>query len=420
MVNRPEILAIVQARGGSKGLPNKNLRDLGGHPLLAYSIASSLAAKHVTRTIISTDSDSIAEAARRYGAHVPFLRPAELAEDDTPDFPLFAHALDWLEKHEGYRPQFVVQLRPTTPLRPCGMIDRAIEIMLEDVTADCVRGVTPPKQTPYKMWRNGANGYLLPLMQTEFAEPYNMPRQKLPPVFWQTGHIDVIRATTILQKKSLTGDRVRPILIDSDYCVDIDTLEDLESAARTLAQGRLEIDRPHSLPGESSSVWPETVELVVFDFDGVFTDNRVIVLQDGREAVVCHRGDGMGISMLHRHGVKMLVLSTETNPAVAARCGKLKLEYVQSVSNKVERLAAIAAERGIPWTSVVYLGNDINDLECMRAVGLAVAPADAHPDVLPYAKLILKNRGGVGAVREFCDLFLHHLNRNSQHHATHS
>jgi N-acylneuraminate cytidylyltransferase len=415
MVNRPEVLAIVQARGGSKGLPNKNLRDLDGHPLLAYSIASALAAKHVTRTILSTDSVAIADTARAYGAEVPFMRPAELAEDDTPDFPLFTHALHWLAEHENYRPELVVQLRPTTPLRPRGMVDRAIEIMLKDHAADCVRGVTPPKQTPYKMWRIGEDGCLLPLLQTEFAEPYNMPRQKLPPTFWQTGHIDVIRSTTILQKKSLTGNRVRPILVDPCYCVDIDTAEDLDSAAQALAEGKLEIDCPSPLKPMPDSIWPEKIELVVFDFDGVFTDNRVIVLQDGREAVVCHRGDGMGISMLHRHGVKMLVLSTETNASVAARCNKLKLECVQGVANKLERLKGIAADRGLPLSNIAYVGNDVNDLECMRAVGLAVVPADAHSDVVPHAQLMLKNRGGVGAVREFCDLVILHFKKDSFH-----
>ena len=126
VVNRPEVLAIVQARGGSKGLPRKNLRLLRGHPLVAYSIASGLAARSITRVIMSTDDEEIAEVARQYGAEVPFMRPAELADDDTPDFPLFEHALAWLAEHEDYRPETVVQLRPTTPLRPRGMLDEAV------------------------------------------------------------------------------------------------------------------------------------------------------------------------------------------------------------------------------------------------------------------------------------------------------
>ncbi len=129
LVTTPEVLAIVQARGGSKGLPRKNLRLLRGHPLVAYSIASGLAARSITRVIMSTDDEEIAEVGRAYGAEAPFLRPAELAEDDTPDFPVVRARLAWLAKHEGYLPEIVVQLRPTTPLRPRGMLDEAVRIL---------------------------------------------------------------------------------------------------------------------------------------------------------------------------------------------------------------------------------------------------------------------------------------------------
>jgi N-acylneuraminate cytidylyltransferase len=126
VVNRPEVLAIVQARGGSKGLPRKNLRLLRGHPLVSYSIASARAARSISRIILSTDDEEIADVGREYGAEVPFMRPAELAQDDTLDFPLFDHAIRWLAEHENYRPDAVVQLRPTTPLPPtrCGATAR--------------------------------------------------------------------------------------------------------------------------------------------------------------------------------------------------------------------------------------------------------------------------------------------------------
>jgi N-acylneuraminate cytidylyltransferase len=419
LVTRPEVLAVVQARGGSKGLPGKNIRDLFGHPLVAYSVASAKAARQITRIIISTDCEKIAEVARKYGAEVPFIRPPQLAEDNTPDFPLFQHALETLKSQSGYMPDLVVQLRPTTPLRPVGMVDEAIEIMLNSADADCVRGVTTPKQTPYKMWRNGENGFLAPLMETEFAEPYNMPRQSLPATYWQTGHIDVIRTRTITEQHSLTGRKVLPLMIDQSYCVDIDTAADLEHAASLLQQGRMKIDLP-SISGDlNSAELPSSIDLVVFDFDGVFTDNRVIVLQDGREAVICNRSDGMGVSLLKKQGMKMLVLSTETNPVVAARCQKLGLDYVHGIENKLEKLRALAAERDIPLSRIAYLGNDVNDLECLRAVGLAVVPADAHLAVHSFAKLKLNNRGGEGAVREFCDFMLLNFNRNASHVSSH-
>ena len=319
MVKRPEILAVVQARGGSKGLPRKNLRLLRGHPLVAYSIASALAARSITRVIMSTDDEEIAHVARQYGAEVPFLRPAELARDDTLDFPLFDQAISWLAEHENYHPQVVVQLRPTTPLRPRGLLDEAVAILQSDPAADCVRGVTIPKQTPYKMWRDGEDGCLLPLMDTAFAEPFNMPRQQLPMAYWQTGHVDAIRTTTITQKGSLTGTRVRPVMVDGNYCVDIDTLVDFDLAERAMRQKHLDIDVPQGAGARTLRAWPKQIDLLVFDFDGVFTDNRVLVLEDGREAAWCNRGDGMGLSLLRDAGLPMFVLSTEENPIVAAR-----------------------------------------------------------------------------------------------------
>ncbi|MDH7515010.1 MAG: HAD hydrolase family protein [Bacteroidota bacterium] len=148
------------------------------------------------------------------------------------------------------------------------------------------------------------------------------------------------------------------------------------------------------------------IRLLVFDFDGVMTDNTVIVFQDGKEAVVCHRGDGLGVTRLKQIGFPMLVLSTETNPVVRARCDKLGIECLNGVGDKLSILKRIAAERGIDAREVAYVGNDVNDLECMRWAGFPIAVADAHPAVLGTARYVTKSRGGHGAVREIADLFL--------------
>jgi len=153
MVAKPEVLALIPARGGSKGIPRKNIRDFAGAPLIAYSIAAGLQARHVTRVIVSTDDEEIAAVARQWGAETPFLRPAEFAQDDTTDLPVFQQALAWLAEHENYHPDFVVQLRPTSPVRPVGLIDEAIDLMLTNPQADCVRGVVPSGQNPFKMWQ---------------------------------------------------------------------------------------------------------------------------------------------------------------------------------------------------------------------------------------------------------------------------
>ncbi len=408
---RLEVLGVVQARGGSKGIPGKNIRNLGGHPLIAYSIASAHASATITRLIISTDDAEIAEVAKVYGAEVPFVRPDALATDDAPDYPLFEHALTWFKSNENYVPQVIVQLRPTSPLRPKGAIDAAVKMLSADNKADCVRTVILSQQNPYKMWRTGEK-YLVPLLGDAFPEPYNMPRQKLPKTYWQTGHLDVIRYETIIEKKSLTGERVLPLIIEPKYCTDIDTPEDWEHAEWKLSRNNLDIDLPSDdvqniqSANNLKNTIPARPDLVVLDFDGVLTDNRVWVSESGEESVACNRSDGMGLSMLRKNGIRVIVLSTERNPVVAARCKKLNLPCDQGIDDKRSALLRLAKKYDANLDDVVYIGNDVNDLECICMVGCGIAVADAHPTVLNAADVVLTNRGGYGAVREFCDLLL--------------
>jgi len=237
-----EVLVLIPARGGSKSIPRKNIRSFAGHPLIAYSIAAGLAAESVTRVIVSTDDDEIAAASRRYGADTPFLRPAEHSQDATPDLPVFQHALKWLAQHEGYRPEIVVQLRPTSPLRRIWHIDQAVYRLLERPEADAVRTVCAPFQNPFKMWRIGADGFMRPLVDIGFKEPYNMPRQALPDVYWQTGYVDAAWADTILKKNSMTGERILPLVIDPGEWIDIDSPDDWRRAERLLESGEVSTD----------------------------------------------------------------------------------------------------------------------------------------------------------------------------------
>lgn len=229
-----EVLAIIPARGGSKSIPRKNIRPLCGRPLIAYSIAAALSAETVTRTIVSTDDEEIAEVSRAYGAETPFLRPAEFSQDATPDLPVFRHALEWLAENEGYEPEIVVQLRPTSPFRRTAHIDGAVYRLLERPDADSVRTVCTPFQNPFKMWRIGPDGLMQPLLKTEFKEPYNMPRQALPDVYWQTGYVDAAWSDTILTKNSMTGERILPLVIDPAEWIDIDSPDDWRRAERLL------------------------------------------------------------------------------------------------------------------------------------------------------------------------------------------
>lgn len=407
MVSSPEVLAIIPARGGSKGIPHKNIREFAGYPLIAYSIAAGLQAQNVTRVVVSTDDSEIAEAATRYGGEVPFMRPLALAQDDTVDLPVFEHALKWLRENDDYRPDLVVQLRPTSPLRPTDLVDRAIQLMLEHSEADSARGVVPAGQNPHKMWRINAEGELIPLLKVEgIDEPYNAPRQMLPPVYWQTGHIDVIRPRVILEKQSMSGDVILPVVIEQSYTVDIDTERDWKRYEWLVREEVLDI----VYPGKRPRSLPEKVSLVVFDFDGVMTDDRVWVNQDGIESVAANRRDGMGIELLLKAGFKSVIISSEPNPVVAARAEKIGLPYFYGVEDKASLLKRYLEKENISQEETVYVGNDINDLPCFPIVACAVVVADAHPKARQKADLILSRPGGHGAVREICDILLDRYN----------
>ena len=245
-MTNPEILALIPARGGSKGIPRKNIRPFAGFPLIAYSISAALQAQNKMRVIVSTDDQEIAEIARQFGAETPFLRPAELAADQTTDLPVFQHALHWLAEHENYHPEMVLHLHATSPVRPRGFVDQAVRLLRENPEVECVRSVVAPAQTPYKMWRiDPQSGRMVPLLAIPgMSEPYNTPRQQLPATYLQTGHANAIRPATILQG-SMTGKAILPLIVDGSYEVDMDSIADWEHGEWVVATKALDM------------VWPE-------------------------------------------------------------------------------------------------------------------------------------------------------------------
>lgn len=402
------ILALIPARGGSKGILRKNIRSFAGYPLIAWSIAAARQSELVTRVVVSTDDDEIASVAHAWGAETPFMRPADLAQDKTTDLPVFEHALKWLEDVEGYRPDVVVQLRPTSPIRPKTMVDDAVRILLAHEDADCVRGVVPAGQNPFKMWRfSGEEKPLQPLLEIPgIAEPYNAPRQILPPVYWQTGHIDVIRVATIANKNSLTGDVIFPLLIDPKYTVDIDTLSDWGKYEDVIYSGLDVVS-----PGKSRRAMPETIRMIICDFDGVVTDNLVLTDENGKETVSASRSDSMHIKTLREKGVEVMVLSSEPNPVVKARAKKMGVEAIHGVGlkDKGRVMREILEQKKVRAEDVIYIGNDLNDLPCFEIAGWSVAVADAYPEVLRAADHVLTKPGGRGAIRELCEIVLKKL-----------
>lgn len=216
-----EILAVIPARGGSKSILRKNIKLLAGKPLIAWSIEAAKQSRLLTRVIVSTDDEEIAAVAKQYGAEAPFLRPVELAGDETPDTPVFEHCVAWLQEHEGYRPDIIVHLRPTGPLRTAQEIDGAISLLLRHSEADSVRSVEEPEKPPFKMWKPEGE-YMVPFAPLAgMRDAHTAPRQLLPKVYQTTADIGVFWTRTLRDKKSIIGERVLPFVL-ARPTVDID------------------------------------------------------------------------------------------------------------------------------------------------------------------------------------------------------
>lgn len=226
------ILAVVPARGGSKGIPRKNIKPLAGKPLIAWTLDAAKASKHVTRTIVSTDDEEIAAVAKEHGGEVPFLRPKEISQDLSTDVEFLLHALGELKKADGYEPDIVLRLPPTSPLRVAEDIDLGIETLLNDPEADASRPIVESPKHPYKMWSIDGK-YLVPFLPESFTgmeEPHNGPRQLLPKVYIHTGAMDVIRRKTLEEQKSTSGKKLAYFFMSAERSANIDSPIDFDIA----------------------------------------------------------------------------------------------------------------------------------------------------------------------------------------------
>jgi CMP-N,N'-diacetyllegionaminic acid synthase len=231
----PLTYAIIPARGGSKGVPRKNIRLLKGFPLIAYSIAAAQLSKMTDRVIVSTESSEIAEIAQQYGAEVPFLRPAEYAQDRSPDIDFVRHAIDWFAQNETDQPELFVHLRPTTPLREPAFIDKAIDDIIKNNEATALRSVHELAEPPQKMFAI-ENGYLTGFFPGETRpEYYNLPRQEFPKAYHPNGYVDIIRTGYVTKANALHGPRM--IGFVTPFTIEIDSPDDFSRLEYTLEKG---------------------------------------------------------------------------------------------------------------------------------------------------------------------------------------
>lgn len=395
-----EVLALIPARGGSKGLPGKNVLPLGGVPLLAHSIAHARRSASVTRVVVSTDDPTIASVARRYGAEV-VDRPPAIAGDAATSESALQHALDHLLETEAYDPDLVVFLQATSPIRHPDDIERALD------TLDAERADTLFSSCRLEgfLWRRAGNG----LESFSYDWQRRQRRQDAPEDLVENGSIYIFRPKMLRDTGNRLGGRIATYVMHPLCSLQVDGADDFRAIDGLIAAGvvppsgaeQLEGTTPGGIAGLMAGV-----RLLALDFDGVLTDNRVLVDQNGREAVSCDRSDGLGLARAREAGLDIVIISTERNPVVTARATKLGIPCEQGCDDKLATLQGLAHARGLSPGEIAYVGNDVNDLACLRWCGIPIAVGDAYPEVIAAARLVTRARGGAGAVREVCDLLV--------------
>ncbi|QHY97746.1 N-acylneuraminate cytidylyltransferase [Streptomyces sp. S4.7] len=381
------VLAVIPARGGSKGVPAKNLAQVGGVPLVVRAVRACRAARLVTDVVVSTDDAAIADAARAAGAEV-VLRPAAIAGDTATSEAAVLHAMDAYGAMRGaaHRTDVVLLVQCTSPFITAGDLDGVVSAVTGG-GADSALTVAP---THGFIWRSESDG-----LGVNHDKSNRPRRQDRPQEFLETGAAYAMRAEGFREAGHRFFGRTELVSTDPERVLEIDDPHDLERA-RALAPL---LDTP-GLPGRAD------IDAVVLDFDGTQTDDRVLVDSEGRETVAVHRGDGLGIAALRRAGLELLILSTEQNPVVAARARKLRVPVLHGIDRKDLALKQWCDEHGVTPDRVLYVGNDVNDLPCFALAGWPVAVASAHDAVRAAARAVTTTPGGAGAIREIATWLL--------------
>ncbi|GAY16515.1 acylneuraminate cytidylyltransferase [Mycobacterium sp. shizuoka-1] len=379
------VVAVIPARGGSKGVPGKNLTRVGGVPLVARAILTAHQVPAIDAVYVSTDDSAIAEVAQQFGAEV-INRPDSLSGDTASSEAALLHALDVLAAEgAGGGPATLAFLQATSPFIPARSLARAVSSVRAG-DFDAMFSAVPFHGFIWRLSADGAVGI-------NHDASVRLRRQDREPEFLETGAFYVMNVAGFRSAKHRFFGRVGVELLPAETAIEIDTPTDL-ALARAVA----------ATVGADSQAVP--ARALVMDFDGVHTDNRALIDTNGNEFALVNRSDGMGIERLRAAGVPLLIISKERVPIVLSRAEKLGIEAVCGIDDKVAHLRAWCHERSIPLADTAYVGNDINDLGCLDAVGWPVAVADAHPEVIEAARVVLTAAGGSGAIREISDRIL--------------
>lgn len=363
------ILGVIPARGGSKGIPRKNIKEICGKPLIAWSIEAAQKSLLLDDFIVSTEDDEIKKISSFYGAKV-LDRPNHLASDEATTISVLQHIIKELN------PDIIVVLQPTSPIRSNTLIDNCIE-KFNKFNAD-----------------NLATGYVCKFR--EFGSYDNLRRQDLKGFFYDDGNVYVLKRDLILSGK-WSGNNIEKFFTKREENYEIDDHIDffiVEKLLEKEIQNRL-----------APSI--KKIKLLAMDIDGVFTDAGMYYSENGDELKKFNTRDGKGIELLKKAGIKTAIITQEETNIVQKRGKKLNVDYIfQNVKDKRNSVEELIQKEALKLDEIAYIGDDLNDNEILKIVGLSATPADGIIENKKVVKYICRNKGGEGCVREFCELIL--------------
>lgn len=376
-------VAIIPARGGSKGVLKKNLRKVNGKTLVARAII--VASRTCETVIVTTDSKDIAEEAFANGALV-VDRPENISGDEASSESAIGHVIETMELWEDQ----IAFIQCTSPFIDSGMLHEALN-KLETKEADVLFSAIEDHGFiwEFKARQWGPKGH---------QKDERPRRQELAPSVRETGAFYVFSAAEFMKSGSRFHGKVKPVITNSLFSMEIDSEEDLKQA-QLLAP---------IWTSQAPELSFSNIQIIFSDFDGVLTDNKVHMNQIGIESVTASRADGLAVKILSNKGVRVVVVSSEKNPVTVRRCQKMGVECISGVGDKGLSIKNYLRDADIRPEQALFLGNDVNDLSAGDEVGMLLAVRDANADFKLAASYLLQSRGGEGALRELADIIQSH------------
>lgn len=375
-------IGIIPARGGSKGLPKKNILEISGFPLIYWSIEAAKKSMLLDDFYVSTDDMEIAEICKKYGAKV-LQRPSNLAKDDTTTLEVLndiVHKIDC---------DSVTVLQPTSPLRNHNTIDDCLN---EFLNGD---------------YDSLATGYYCKII--EYATHQNLRRQDINGFFYDDGNIYIINSI-LLKENSWFGKKICRKVIEKELNFEIDDITDFKIVKSLLNDRLSNKKQPSSFHYDLSKI-----KLFAMDVDGILTDAGMYYSENGDELKKFNTHDGKGIEILRNIGIKTAIITSENTKIVQRRAEKLKVDYVyQGIKQKDLIIREIAKDVGIKLSEIAYIGDDINDISVLKIVGFPITVQSGKEENKKISKLIVPLKGGEGCVRYFCDLILNFNNNKNE------